>query len=51
MRFGKKNKEQCFTENDAFAKDRKTSLQNTMLYKLKIMHPIFYNQDRFGNQT
>ena len=50
MRF-EKSEEQHFTENDAFAKDRETSFQNTMFYKLKIVYPIFYDQDRFGNHT
>ena len=50
MRFGK-SEEQRFTENDAFVKDRKTSFQNTVFYELKIVYPIFYNQDRFRNQT
>ena len=50
MRIGK-SEEQRFTENDAFAKDRETSFQNTMFYKLEIVYSIFYYQNRFGNQT
>ena len=46
MRFGK-SEEQRFTKRDAFAKDRESSFQNTMFHKFKIMHPIFYNQDKF----
>ena len=29
------------SENDAYAKDRETSFQNTMFYKLKIVYSIF----------
>ena len=49
MRF-EKSEEQRFIENDAFAKDCGASFQITMFYKLKIVYPIFYNQDRFENQ-
>ena len=41
MRF-EKSEEQRLTENDAFAKDRETSFQNTMFYRLEIMYSIFY---------
>ena len=50
MRF-EKSEEQRFTENDAFTKDRETSFQNTMFYKLEIVYSIFYYQNRFRNQT
>ena len=46
-----KSEEQRFTENDAFAKDRETSFQITMFYKVEIMYSIFYYQNRFRNQS
>ena len=50
MRF-EKSEEQRFTENDAFAKDRETSFQIAMFYKLEIVYSIFYYQNRFRNQS
>ena len=34
----KKTEEQCFTENDSFARDRKPSLKNAMFLQVGIVH-------------